>query len=231
MRAHYLPTINEFLPIGQEIDLDDLEVYHLITVVRIQKGESLLLLNGKGLQTKTDVLEVTKKKIKVKVLSHTISQPYVTCDVAVGITKREAQEDVIRFCVELGIPRIFPFYSDYSSEKLIAEERLFKIAVSALKQSNNTFLPEIQKPCQLRDLPLDSYVQIIHFNEENKSSKNENIVKKSLVLIGAEGGFSSAEVNWLENKKNVLQIHLPTPILRTPTALCVALGYYLKAVS
>ena len=47
------------------------------------------------------------------------------------------------------------------------------------------------------------------------------------ILIGPEAGFSALEELDILSKSNVFSIHLPTPILRAPTAVASSIGYLL----
>ena len=51
--------------------------------------------------------------------------------------------------------------------------------------------------------------------------KNTN--KKWAVLVGPEGGFSDSESKMIGNTKNVLQVSLGQRLLRSDTAITVAL--------
>jgi RsmE family RNA methyltransferase len=50
---------------------------------------------------------------------------------------------------------------------------------------------------------------------------------RTLIVIGPEGGFSPEESQTLLELKNGRALHLPTPILRTQTALIASVGYIL----
>ena len=59
------------------------------------------------------------------------------------MVKKEALELSIRQATELGVNKIFLLNSQYSQENSLKADRLEKIIVSAMEQSNNLFYPEI----------------------------------------------------------------------------------------
>jgi len=63
MRAHFIESLE--LSDHYILTVDD-TLHHLLRVVRIEVGEELLLLNGKGLHVKTMVEGISKRELKLK---------------------------------------------------------------------------------------------------------------------------------------------------------------------
>ena len=107
-------------------------------------------------------------------------------------------EWLVEKLTEIGVDRITPVLCERSERKVLKTERLIKIAITAIKQSNNFFLPKID--------------DIIKFDEFLENNKNPILIahcsprpskllvnyklnfKKICLLIGPEGDFSNEEI-------------------------------------
>jgi 16S rRNA (uracil1498-N3)-methyltransferase len=203
-------------------------LHHLVNVIRIEKNEELLLLDGKGFTVKTTVMEVTKKALILKRLSENKAERKTLMDVVIGIPKKEALELCLKEAVELGFRKIFLVRSAYSQTRIPETERMAALLVSALEQSNSAFLPEIIEG-SWEELPWNDYGTVILLDsQEGKSGNSSKASSHNLLIIGPEGGFSPVELSVIRDRKNVESILLPTPILRTPTALATGAGILLQ---
>lgn len=211
------------------ISITDENLHHLSNVVRIKKGESLLLLDGQGRKVSSTVDTITKKNIQIKVNSNEFSEPpALKIKLAFSIPKREAQEDIFRLATELGVHEIIPFVSEFSQRSLIKEERIDKILKSALIQSNNTYLPKVSKLHTYQEFlgHLGAAAQYIYFSSQRPCKEMiQAVVDDPLMIIGPEGGFSSDEEELILKSGKVSLVHLSTPIMRAPTALAAAVGF------
>ncbi len=205
--------------------------HHLANVVRVEMDEEILLLNGAGLTVKTKVSSLSKKEIILKcTASSTIAQK-IQMDLALGIPKKEALELCLKQAVELGFRKIYLVRSDYSQTKLPEMERLESLIISAIEQSNSAFMPEIC-PTTWDKIPVTDYGEILMMDSQSES-QNDNMPKKTdprLLIVGPEGGFSKEERDFLHKVANIRILNLPTPILRTPTAVSAGAGIILGSL-
>lgn len=226
MRAHFLPDLKE----EQNYILSGEAFHHLVNVVRIKSAEELLLLDGKGLVVETLVESVSKKSIVLKFQSANHYEREYFFDIVIAMPKKEALELCLKEATELGFRKIFLIRSDYSQMRFPETERALKLLSSALEQSNAPFLPEIinteWEKISWSDyhevLLLDSQSNVRSLPQANKS------VAPRLLIIGPEGGFSPREQQLLHLLEQVKIVNLPTPILRTPTALAAGAGIMLE---
>lgn len=212
-------------------DIDGESLHHLVNVIRLRSGEKLLLLNGQGLQIETIVESVSKKSMKLKKLTSQLVKRSFEFDLILGVPKREALELCLKEATELGFRKIHLVKSDYSQIRAPENERLIKLLISAVEQSNAPFIPEIIS-CSLEKVFWEDYPEIIVFDSQSLSSQTRQtpgLLKKALV-VGPEGGFSPDEKAYLQEKSHLKAIHLPTPILRTPTAVAAGMGYMLESL-
>ncbi len=224
MRAAYLPGLDsrdEYLLSG---DL----LHHLVNVIRIQKDEELLLLNGSGFSVKTKVEEVTKKILRLsKIEESSVNRAFIL-DLVLGVPKKDALELGLKQAVELGLRRVFLVRSDYSQIKVPEKDRLTGLLVSALEQSNSAFLPEVIE-ADWESVPWNDYGTVLMLDSQTGSAGQSNKISSvNCLVIGPEGGFSSAELQNLRKLPHLEAVLLPTPILRTPTAIATGAGLILQ---
>lgn len=206
--------------------------HHLVHVVRIEQGEAILLSDGVGLQVETIVETITKKEVRLKHQSVRQTPRAFNFDLALGVPKKEALELCLKQATELGFKTIYLVRSDYSQTKLPEAERLKSLLVSALEQSNAPYLPKLI-PCSWEEVPWTNYESSLMLDSQTRvDQKPLSLDPKSehVLIVGPEGGFSPSEISLLHGVEKMHVVHLPTPILRSPTALAAGAGYMLKSL-
>ena len=111
-------------------------------------------------------------------------------------------------------------------EKVYKIDRAEKIIQSAVKQSNQYYLPIINEPISFSEFVkknVDGQKFIAHCEETDKKSFANEIQKNKSVtiLIGPEGDFSTKEIK-LALENNFIPVTLGNTRLRTETAALVA---------
>ena len=225
MRCVYWPSISET---DYEITIDGDEARHLIKVVRIKLNENILLNNGDGLGVIGKVIKIEKKSVDIEVINIK-KEIKIERSIALCMVKKEALELSIRQATELGVNKIFLLNSQYSQENSLKADRLEKIIVSAMEQSNNLFYPEIINS-ELSAFVSSNKEDVLLFTSQSSTVDKNKIHQKMIPLIGPEGGFSDDELNLFKGTVSN-HIHLPTPILRASTAVPTCIGYLLGATS
>jgi 16S rRNA (uracil1498-N3)-methyltransferase len=209
---------------------DQEALHHLLNVIRIRKNEKVLLFDGLGACVESEVVEIQKKAIELKLGIVNHSEQTCLLDLGVAATKKNQITDIVSNAQQIGFNKLRFFESEYSQKiNTLNVDRMNKVAISSLEQSNNPFLLKIEL-CVLKNI-LDEYEQIIVFDlidKEESGTKNEFHHQKSLILLGPEGGFSSNERKLFKTYTELGKlklVKLPTYILRTHTALSFAAGY------
>jgi 16S rRNA (uracil1498-N3)-methyltransferase len=217
------PTSNGFL--------NEEESYHACRVLRIRKGDTIRLLDGAGghFEAVVDVIDSKKTTYSNLTLLEKQEIPAYRINLFVAPTKQmERMEWMVEKCCEFGIHQIGFFISKNSERKELKLARLEKIAIAALKQSKNLFLPQI--------IALDTLKNVIEKTKKESSTQSffahisippvKTLSKQILlnhsyhVFIGPEGDFTSEETQ-LFLKANFIPFSLGKAILRTETA-CIA---------
>ncbi len=231
MRAVFLENL------GNLKDIKGDEAHHLLNVVRIQEGEEILLLNGIGARVFARVTGVEKNRVTFEILESLQMEKADKVHLAIGTPKKDAFEEVLRNATELGISKIFHFKSQFSQQDFIFNERVRRVLISSLIQSNNPYFPSLEKVADLNTLVknFNQYDKVIYFCSHTKIHLSTELTLKEkdkiLLIIGPEGGFSIEEEELLTKNKLILTQHLPTFILRAPTAVVAAMGWVMGKLS
>ncbi|MBP1225198.1 16S rRNA (uracil(1498)-N(3))-methyltransferase [Flavobacterium sp. 1355] len=225
MQLFYNPDINEMT---ESFSFDKEESRHIIKVLRKKDSDILHVTNGLGLLFETEITLASDNKCTVKVLNVTkAAAPKFHLHLAVAPTKmNDRYEWFLEKATEIGIQEITPVFCDRSERKAINPERFEKIILSAMKQSNETFLPKLNPAVSFKEFikqKKEGLNLIAHCEETDKKSlkeilkPNENVT----ILIGPEGDFSEKEIT-LALENNFKPVMLGNTRLRTETAAIVA---------
>lgn len=212
----------------ESFTFDREESKHIVKVLRKKQGDILHLTNGLGDLFHCTISFASEKNCMVTLDSfQKFEAPKHYIHLAVAPTKmNERYEWFLEKATEMGIQEITPIICEHSERKIIKTERLEKIILSAMKQSNQFFLPKLNQPIAFKTL-IESYKNqpncfIAHCEALEKKSLNDCVEKnqKYLLLIGPEGDFSSAEIQ-LALEHHFKPVTLGNTRLRTETAAIV----------
>ena len=132
----------------------------------------------------------------------------------------------IEKATEIGIDSITPIICDHSERRDIKHERFEKILQTAMKQSLQCYLPELNSAISFKEFinqDFNGQLFIAHCEDtEKKSLKQQLQPKKDItILIGPEGDFSVKEIEMAIQDK-FIPVTLGETRLRTETAAIVA---------
>ena len=227
MQLFYNPNISEN---SSEITFDKDESRHIVKVLRMGIGDTLKITNGTGSFFDAEIILATPKQCITKVLKEEEVEPLpYYLHLAVAPTKlNDRYEWFLEKATEIGISEITPIICHHSERKIIKSERYEKILQSAMKQSLKAHLPILNEAISLKNFIKSQNLEegircIAHCEETNKKSLKSVLQrnKKTTILIGPEGDFSSEEIN-LAIKAGFLPVTLGDTRLRTETAAVVA---------
>lgn len=217
---------------AKTITLNSIESKHAIKVLRLTEGDKVELYDGKGHIALAAIRQANYRNCILQI-ENTISKPKPTFDlhIAIAPTKNiDRFEWFLEKATEIGISEITPLLCEHSERKTLNHERLQKIVVAALKQSQRAYLPILNPLTRFDDFLKKQHSknteQYIAHCCENHSHKNnlKNVYKpnlNALILIGPEGDFSAAEIERAK-LKGFAEISLGNTRLRTETAGIVA---------
>jgi len=177
------------------------ESYHAFRVLRLSVGDEIKITDGKGVIYQAQITSIDSKKCVFKANTHEkIPDKNFRIHIAIAPTKNADRiEWFVEKAVEIGIHEISFILCKNSERKVLNIERIEKIAVSAMKQSQQPWIPTLHPLQPLNDILKQQADQkfIGHVDSSNpvhlKAIAKPN--KSYLVLIGPEGDFSNEELN------------------------------------
>lgn len=215
--------------------LTEEDSYHCIKVLRKKEGEIIQITDGQGNLITGVIANQDSKKTFISInsisLSNTNKNKKLT--IAIAPTKNiDRIEWFVEKATELGIGKFIFINTDRGERSKINLERLQKISISAMKQSNQLFLPEIINLIKLKELMqhcTNSERFVAHCGKlDNHLFNSINSENKTIILIGPEGDFTDKEIIFLEENE-FKSINLGPNRLRTETAgLAAVMMYQLK---
>lgn len=207
---------------------DKEESKHIVKVLRKKEGDQLHITNGNGFLFHCEIRLATERKCLVDIIQYEqFSKRNFSIHLAVAPTKMNDRfEWFLEKATEIGIDEITPIICDHSERKIIKTERFHKIIVSAMKQSNQMFLPKLNEPISFKKFiqnPILGERFIAHCDDLYKTPLKDNFTLNSAytLLIGPEGDFSKAEIE-LAIESMYQPVTLGQTRLRTETAAIVA---------
>jgi 16S rRNA (uracil1498-N3)-methyltransferase len=218
------------------IRLDENDSKHAIRVLRLQSGDLVHVVDGKGNLYECHVLDAHPKKCVLSIQNGTFQKnPFEFLTIAVAPTKNNNRyEWFLEKATEIGIGRIIPIVTTNSERRTIKPERMEKIVIAAMKQSLKSYLPELSPVVEFKEVisqfdPNQSNLLIAHCHEDpTKMSVKKGLNRDlpTILLIGPEGDFTEEEVS-LAKEMGFKAVTLGDTRLRTETAAisaCVQLN-------
>lgn len=225
---HFPLIIEQRTPLGKE------DYHHLLTVLRLKTGESVLLFDGNSEYLAT--LFVTgKKSAELFIEKATDNQPEspLILELAVCLYRGKQFDTSIQKAVELGVHAITPLIShksDIAQNAKAAEKRaqhLKKIIIAACEQSGRIKPPVLNPEMTFNTwlaLSKNNLTIACDFSPSTLSWESKPTEQQTVsVLIGPAGGFITEESSALK-RAEVPNLNLGPRILRSDTATTVALG-------
>jgi 16S rRNA (uracil1498-N3)-methyltransferase len=219
LNLYHQPEFCEQHPI-----LSGSEAHHVLSVMRLQPGEKIQVTNGKGTIFKCTLASKTGSECRLSIqeIEH-IPQPTYKIHIALAIIKAsDRMEWFVEKATEIGVQKISFITATNCERKTINLDRLKRVAISAIKQSGQAWLPVLSGPDKFESvIENQSDERYIGYIPEHQQVINlisiANTGKSYLVLIGPEGDFT--ETKFRQAIKNGFQpVSLGHQTLRSETA-------------
>jgi 16S rRNA (uracil1498-N3)-methyltransferase len=224
MHIFYTPELS-----GNTYTLDESESKHCVRVLRLEQGDEIILVDGRGGMFTARIEDPNPKRCAVKVVKSELNYGLRSFSVHIAIAPTKNIERIEWFlekATEIGIDRVTPLLCRFSERKEIKSDRLEKVMISAMKQSIKAKLPQLDPLTKFSEFiaqPFEGQKFIAHCDEQHRDLLKKMIIPNQnyLILIGPEGDFSSEEI-----EKAMLAGFHPVSLgdsrLRTETAGVVA---------
>lgn len=223
MHVFYTPDIQKRNELPEE------EAQHCTRVLRLSTGDEITLTDGKGCFYQAEITAASNKRCVVSIRETVFQEPLWPCHlhIAMAPTKNmDRNEWFAEKATEIGFDELTFLNCRYSERKVIKNERIEKILISAIKQSLKARLPKLNGMMDFDKFIAQDFEgqKFIAHCYEGEKPLLKNVLKAgedALVLIGPEGDFSEEEVK-KAIERGFVPISLGKSRLRTETAALVA---------
>lgn len=214
MHTFFSNTIDEI------VQLDEQESKHAVKVLRLNVGDKVVVIDGKGTIATASIIDNHFKRCTLQVIDKQVKPQLFRKAIAIAPTKSNDRiEWFLEKATEIGITDFLPMITSNSERKKINFDRWKKVVLAATKQSHRAWMPVIHDLQNFTAIIQDNGFSskfIAHCYDEQKSKfiKSE---ESMILLIGPEGDFSIEEVN-LALDNDFQSVSLGVNRLRTETA-------------
>jgi len=218
-KVYYIQNINDNCLEGQE-------AIHCLKVLRKQAGDIIKLTDGQGYFYSAEITTTSNKKAGFKIIeTQKIAYTQPKLHLYFAPTKQAIRNEwMLEKCTEIGIYSFTPIICENSERRKINLNRLNKIIISAIKQSQRAWLPNLNDITSFKTTinkltNVEKY--LASYNIDQKDLNNVLVKSKDVaIFIGPEGDFSEKEKQ-LAQKNSFTIVNLGSNRLRTETA-CIA---------
>ncbi len=220
---------------GAVVDLDRGQANYLANVPRLLPGTSLRVFNGEDGEWSA-VLALRARRTLTLAIGRQERPQTARPDLyyLFAPLKQGRLDYLVQKAVEMGAGLLMPVLTQHTQIGRVNAERMEANAIEAAEQCGLLSLPRIDEPVALGQLldawPLLEPQRRILYCDEAALAADPIETLRSLgpghyaVLVGPEGGFSSAERERLRGAPFVTAISLGPRILRADTAAVAALA-------
>jgi len=210
------------------IELTGPSSHHLTRVLRILKGDPIILFNGDGRDYSGEICEIHRQRVLVRLVDSQLAANESALNITLvqAISRGERMDYTLQKATELGVVCIQPVLSSRVGVRL-KEDRMAKrlahwqgVVISACEQSGRAVIPEVKKPLSLAQwlaVVDESPRLLLDPSADDKLSSISMTAKAVSILVGPEGGLTAAEIEEV-SLRGVKAVSLGPRILRTETA-------------
>ncbi len=211
------------------------EAGHALRVLRLKVGDDILLVDGKGCFYGAVITAATGHRCSYRIEKTMPQEPAWKGHLHLAMAPTKLMDRVEWFAekaTEIGFDELSFLDCQFSERRVVKEERIDKILISAMKQSHKAWKPKLNGMQRFRDFinqDREGDKFICHCYEKSDIGDGEkpllfDVLREGVpttVLIGPEGDFSIEEVKYaLQN--GYKSVTLGRSRLRTETAALVA---------
>jgi 16S rRNA (uracil1498-N3)-methyltransferase len=217
---------------GKEVSLDRDQANYLLNVLRLKRGDTVLLFNGREGEWQATLAGTGKRELTATVSERVREQPRpLDLHFLFAPLKHARLDYTVQKAVEMGVSRLQAVMTQHTQVARLNLERMRANAIEAAQQCGVLILPEIKEPVPFKSIAANIDAdRLLIFCDEDAEVKDPVAAlavhprhAPLSVLIGPEGGFAEDERAALLKRPNVVRIALGPRILRADTAAVAAL--------
>jgi 16S rRNA (uracil1498-N3)-methyltransferase len=191
MHRFYIPPENWH---PDALALTGSDAHHSRDVLRMKRGEKLVLFNGRGREITAEIIDLGRNEIRLRKL-HEAETPPLRCRIVLGqaVPKGKNMELIVQKAVEIGANQIAPIISDRTVVQVDSESAVQKqakwqqIAIEAAKQCGQNWLPRVHVPRRLAEFfeAVEAGRSPAKSLESQPTRLQKDISRFDLLLIGS----------------------------------------------
>lgn len=214
---------------GDRVTLTGPEGRHAATVRRVQVGEAVDLVDGRGMRASCTVTSVGRDVVELSVVRRTAEAAASPRLVLVqALAKGDRGELAVELATEVGIDEVVPWAAARCVVKWDGERgqkalsRWRSTAREAGKQSRRAWLPAVQEQHStaqvVERIAASTMTLVLHETATSPlASVDVPDTGEVLVVVGPEGGIRDEEIEAFE-VAGAITVRLGASVLRTSTA-------------
>jgi 16S rRNA (uracil1498-N3)-methyltransferase len=224
------------IPLSGSFELPPDAAHHASRVLRLRVGDTVEIFDGIGNGCHGMIADLSARNVTVAniAVSHNRRESPLHTLLAQALSSSEKMDWVIQKSTELGVTEIQPLATERSVARLSAErtarrlEHWQQVAISACEQCGRNMLPQIHAPLDIMDwlqqVKAATDTKYILLPDGTATLHDQTKPReKTVLLVGAEGGFSQTE-STAALHCGFVAIRLGARVMRTETAAIAGLA-------
>jgi 16S rRNA (uracil1498-N3)-methyltransferase len=200
--------------------------HYIRNVLRLKLNNKIRVFNEIIGEYLAKIISCDKKEVHLKLeLENQLRSPATGTKLSIApcLIKNDRFSLMLDMVVQLGVTNIIPIISNNTVHKNFKLDRMKRIIIESVEQSERLDVPTIQEAVNLSKIDFSQYDTVIYANEYATTDmivdKNITLKENILLIIGPEGGFTEAELDMMGKLPNAHGISLGANILRAETAM------------
>lgn len=214
---------------------DTEEIHHIRDVMRLRKGMSVNVFNGKDREYTGEIKQIAKSSVIIEIKESKDYEDNIPYRLTLyqAIPKKGKMDFIVEKTIELGVGRIVPIITERSVPAIGDKSckktgRWIRIAKAASKQCGRIKLPVISDVADFNDALIESKKNdlVLFAALDRDAVPLKMILKKAApkniaVFVGPEGDFSEKEIS-MAKEQGCRICSLGPLVLRVETAsICI----------
>jgi len=215
---------------GGTVAFDRDQANYLLNVLRLARGDEVLLFNGRDGEWQASLARQGKRELSAELGRCARAQPPAPDLHFLFAPLKHARLDyLVQKAVEMGASLIQPVITRHTQVARVNLDRMRANAIEAAQQCGVLNLPAVGEPADFAKVAADDG-RLLIFCDERAEVRDPVAALTAAprlplsILIGPEGGFAEEERAALIKRGNVARIALGPRILRADTAAVAALA-------
>jgi 16S rRNA (uracil1498-N3)-methyltransferase len=219
---------------GRLISITGKEANHIRNVLRMKRGDTLTVTDGKGRLFEAIIEEILRKDVRVKIIK-SLPGPDpspIEIHLAQALIKSRPMDFLIQKATELGVDSVTPFVSERTAVRMNVDRLSKKIVhwggimKEACKQSGRSNFPALNPPLAFELLignaPSQGTLKLLLWEAERETDLKKLLrttghLPRIMTIVGPEGGFTQREIRFAKDAGFHI-VSLGSRILRSETA-------------